>query len=69
MADLLAIKTEDIGDDSSYESLGADSLDTVEIIMGIEDEFGIAIDDSEVEQLKTFAEVVAVVTKKIQAKE
>lgn len=38
--------------------LGADSLDTVEIAMGIEDEFGIDIEDREAEKLKTIRDIV-----------
>ena len=36
-----------------YDDLDADSLDHVEMIMAIEDEFGIEIPDSEVEKIKT----------------
>ena len=38
--------------------LGADSLDAVDIIMSIEDEFGISVDDEAVQTIKTVADLV-----------
>ena len=40
------------------EDLGADSLDVVDLIMGIEDEFGIEVSDEAVENIKTVGDVV-----------
>ena len=40
------------------DDLGADSLDTVELIMALEEEFGIEIDDEDAEKLQTVAEVI-----------
>ncbi len=40
------------------KDLSADSLDAVEIIMGIEDEFGIEIPDEEAEKIQTVADLV-----------
>ena len=45
--------------ESTFADLGLDSLDTVEIIMNLEDEFGISIEMSEA--LKTVADVVALI--------
>lgn len=39
------------------EDLEADSLDAAEIIMAIEDEFGIDIDDNEIENFKTIKDI------------
>jgi len=40
------------------EDLGADSLDAVEIIMALEDEFGVEIDDSYFQNIKTVGDIV-----------
>lgn len=40
------------------EDLSADSLDVVELLMSIEDEFGIEIPDEEIEKLRTVGDVV-----------
>ncbi len=43
---------------STLQDLGADSLDMVEIIMKLEEQFGIEIDDDEAEQLTNVQEVI-----------
>ena len=48
--------------DSSFASLGADSLDQLEIVMEIEHQFGIQIDDDEAEKLTHVALAVSYVT-------
>ena len=58
-ADIDSITLEtDIQDD-----LGADSLDVVEMLMSIEDEFGVEIPDEEVENLHTIGDVVNYISK------
>jgi len=44
--------------DSTLQSLGADSLDVVELIMRFEDEFSIEINDSDAESLHTVGDVI-----------
>ena len=45
------------------EELGADSLDLVDLLMSIEDEFGVEIPDEEVENLHTIGDVVENISK------
>ena len=45
------------------DDLGADSMDVVEIVMAIEDEFDIDIDDSELENVKTVQDLVDLVNR------
>ena len=45
------------------EDLGADSLDAVELVMAIEEEFGIEIPDEEAEKLTSVADIIAHVEK------
>lgn len=48
-----------VKEDSKFtEDLNADSLDVVELVMAIEDKFGVEIPDSEAEKIKTVKDVV-----------
>lgn len=49
------------------EDLGADSLDTVELVMAFEDAFGIEVPDSDAEKLQSVADVVAYIEKSKEA--
>jgi acyl carrier protein len=50
------------------EDLGADSLDTVELMIAIEDEFGQEIDDEDAEQLVSVQAIIDYVTAKVSSK-
>jgi acyl carrier protein len=57
IAEQLMVELDEVTDDASFiEDLGADSLDTVEMIMEIEDEFGIEIPDEDAEKIQTVGE-------------
>jgi len=59
VADKLGVEKTKITSEASFiDDLGADSLDTVELIMKMEEEFGIEIPDEEAEKLKTVGDVV-----------
>lgn len=47
------------------DDLGADSLDTVEVVIALENEFDITIDDDDAESLITVGEVVSYVTEAV----
>ena len=60
IAKQLSVKPETVADESNIaEDLGADSLDLVEILMALEDEFGISIPDEVIPQIKTIKDIVA----------
>ncbi|MGU9963737.1 MAG: acyl carrier protein [Candidatus Halichondribacter symbioticus] len=48
---------------SFIDDLGADSLDTVELVMAFEEEFGIEIPDDEAETIQTFGDAVDFISK------
>ena len=50
----LGVKEEDVKNESKFiDDLGADSLDTVELVMGLEEEFDTEIPDEEAEKITT----------------
>lgn len=55
----LGVEAEKVIDEASFvEDLGADSLDTVELVMAFEEEFSIDIPDEDAEQLKTVGDAI-----------
>lgn len=59
IVDLLQVSEENVTLDANFiDDLGADSLDLVELIMGIEEEFNIEIPDGEAEKVVTVGDVV-----------
>ncbi|HIV01121.1 MAG TPA: acyl carrier protein [Candidatus Caccopulliclostridium gallistercoris] len=65
IASQLNIPVEKVEDSSRLvEDLGADSLDIVEMLMTLEEEFGISIPDEETANMKTVAEIVKVIESK-----
>ena len=55
----LGVKEDEVGADASFvEDLGADSLDTVELVMALEEEFETEIPDEEAEKITTVKEAV-----------
>ncbi len=56
----LGVEPEKVTDEASFvEDLGADSLDTVELVMAFEEEFGIDIPDEDAEQMRTVGDAIA----------
>lgn len=55
----LGVKAEEVQNNSSFtEDLGADSLDTVELVMALEEEFDTEIPDEEAEKITTVQEAI-----------
>ena len=53
----LGVKEEEVVESASFvDDLGADSLDTVELVMALEEEFGVEIPDDEAEKIRTVKE-------------
>lgn len=59
LAEQFSMSEDDITMDTSFaEDIGADSLDLVELVMALEQEFDIEIDDDEVEKIKTVGDAI-----------
>ena len=66
IAEQLGVEEDEVTPEASFvEDLGADSLDTVELVMALEEEFGSEIPDEEAEKLTTVGEAVAYVEKMV----
>ena len=66
---LLGVNPEEISPEAKFqEDLGADSLEQADILFSLEDEFGITADDTdEAEGLRTVADIVSYLEKKVAA--
>lgn len=66
VVDQLGVEEKDIAMETSFEELNADSLDIVELIMALEEEFDIEIPDEDAEKLTTVGAAVDYVKSKAQ---
>lgn len=63
IAEQLGIKVDEFKNDASFvDDLGADSLDTVELVMALEEEFDTEISDDEAEKITTVQKAIDYVT-------
>lgn len=65
----LGVKAEEVTAEASFvDDLGADSLDTVELVMALEEEFGIEIPDEDAEKIQTVGDAIKYIEEKCSAK-
>jgi acyl carrier protein len=65
VAEQLDVSQEEVTEEASFvDDLGADSLDLTELIMAMEDEFGLEIDDEEAQELRTVRDVIKYIESK-----
>ena len=68
VADKLSISEDQVTEDASFiDDLGADSLDTVELVMALEDEFELDIPDEEAEKLTTVGKAIDYVFENVKS--
>ena len=59
IAEQLGVEEDEVTPEASFvEDLGADSLDTVELVMALEEEFGLEIPDEDADKLKTVGDAL-----------
>jgi acyl carrier protein len=69
VCDNLGVNKEQVTDNTSFtEDIGADSLDIVELVMELEEEFEITIPDEEAEKIKTVGEAIDYIMKELEKK-
>ncbi|KAK4433951.1 Acyl carrier protein 1, chloroplastic [Sesamum alatum] len=56
----------DVNGESKFATLGADSLDTVEIVMGLEEEFGICVEEESAQSITTVQEAADMIEKLLE---
>jgi acyl carrier protein len=67
IAEQLGVKADEVKAESSFvDDLGADSLDTVELVMALEEEFGIEIPDEDAEKLNAVSDAVNYIESKLK---
>ncbi len=65
IAEQLGVKLEEVTETASFiEDLGADSLDTVELVMALEEEFGIESPDEDAEKMGNVGEAIKYISTK-----
>ena len=65
IVDHLGVDADKVTDEASFiDDLGADSLDTVELVMAFEEEFGSEISDSEAEKILTVGDAIKFIANK-----
>ena len=65
VAEQLGVDEDQVTEDASFiDDLGADSLDTVELIMAFEEEFDVEIPDEDAQKIKTVKDVIEYIESK-----
>jgi len=69
VAEQLGINPDQITPDSLTKEIGADSLDVVELVMELEEHFGITLRESDAEQIKTIADAIRYIIERLHERE
>ena len=65
ISEQLGVKPDEVTPEASFiDDLGADSLDTVELVMALEEEFGVEIPDEDAEKITTVGDAVKYIEEK-----
>jgi acyl carrier protein len=66
IVDQLNVEEDDVSEDAAFvDDLGADSLDIVELVMALEEQFSISIPDEQAEKIRTVGDAVSFIAENI----
>jgi acyl carrier protein len=66
IVDQLNVEEDDVTEDAAFvDDLGADSLDIVELVMALEEQFGISIPDEQAEKIRTVGDAVSFISENV----
>lgn len=65
ISEQLEVAIDNLAADTTFEEIDADSLDIVELVMALEEEFDLEISDQEIENIKTIGDIVKYIESKI----
>jgi acyl carrier protein len=66
VAEQLEVAADKLSLDTTFEDIDADSLDIVELVMALEEEFDLEISDQEIENIKTVGDVIKYIESKVK---
>ena len=64
---VLGINVDDVTEETSFDDLDADSLDRLQLVTAMEDEFDIEIDDDKLEAINSVADAIAAIEETLEA--
>ncbi|GGI06258.1 acyl carrier protein [Egicoccus halophilus] len=67
LVDTFGVPADDVAPDATFETLGLDSLDVVELTLVLEEETGVKLEDEELEDVRTVQDAIDKVAEKQQA--
>ncbi len=67
LVDTFGVTAEDVTPEATFESLGLDSLDVVELTLVLEEETGVKLEDEELEDVRTVQDAIDKVAAKVSA--
>lgn len=67
LVDTFGVPADDVTPDATFEALGLDSLDVVELTLVLEEETGVKLEDEELEDVRTVQDAITKIAEKQQA--